>query len=115
MNYDGQYEEIPPVRIHCYNKDCDSAELVWNKGDVPDNWENLSKWGYNVSFCPDCKEQLVIRCTDPEVCTILAMVGAPETLDHTYRRAYEYRFDQIIERIKELKEKRELLMERWIK
>lgn len=43
---------------------------------------------------------------------VLAMIGAPETLDYTYRRAYEYRFDQIMGRIKELKEKIEPQMDR---
>ena len=105
-DYNGQYE-IETVRsynIYCANhQDCLNTKRVYAVGDIPDGWENLSKWGFDRTYCPVCKKKLQMRCVDPDVCLALDMIGAPYELDYVHRVAYEYRFDQVMKLMRDFK------------
>lgn len=109
FDYCGQYtaRTIRSYYILCVNHDdCHNMAYVNAIGDIPDGWENLSRWGFDRIFCPDCKRKTHIKCVDPDVRSVLDMMGAPYELDYVHRRAYEYRFDQRMKSLKELREAR---------
>lgn len=105
----GQYtvRTVHTYYLRCANHDdCRNMRYVNAVGDIPDDWENLSRWGFDRIYCPVCKKRLQIKCVDPDVCMVLDMIGAPYDLDYVHRRAYEYRFDQRMKTLKELREAR---------
>lgn len=77
-------------------------------GDIPDGWENMSRWGFDRIYCPVCKKKLLIKCVDPDVRLALDMIGAPYELDYVHRRAYGYIFDQKMKIIKEVRQARRI-------
>lgn len=109
----GQYtvRTVRTCLIRCANPDgCRNMRYVNAVGDIPDDWENLSRWGYDITFCPVCKMKLQMKCVDPDVCLALDMIGAPYELDYIHRCAYEYRFDQTMRIIKEIRQARKFTL-----
>lgn len=109
-DYCGQYtvRTVRTCYLRCANDDCRNMAYVKAMGDIPDDWENLSRWGFERICCPDCKKKLHIKCVDPDVCMVLDMIGAPYELDYAHRCAYEYRFDQKMKSLKELRQARRI-------